>query len=294
MKKYLFLLGLVIIVFLATGCLNFQDQHTSFKKINVLVTINPQAYFVQRIGGDKVQVTVLVPQEFNPATYSLSVKQIEAIKKADIYFQSGHLPFEKTESSKIKKINPSLNIVDTSQGISWRCFAKKNQEIECPPKDYDPHVWLNPLFVKIQAENIYKTLVKINPKEKKIFLSHKEKFSKELDILDKKIAKLCAPYQGKFVLVYHPVLGYFTDHYGLKQVALQKEGKEPSLQYMEDIFSLVKSKKIKALFLQKQFQSPAIKSVAEKLGVKIVVFDPLRKDYFLLMEELTDIILKNL
>jgi zinc transport system substrate-binding protein len=157
----------------------------------------------------------------------------------------------------------------------------------------DPHIWLSPKLVMFQAEAMRDSLVELYPGKKDIFDANLEKFKSELKNLDKKIREILSGSEGSVFLVFHPSWGYFADDYGLVQVAIEKEGKEPSAEYMARLMEFAKKKKIKAIFVQEQFSKQYAQNIAKALNIKVVSLDPLSPDYFANLIEVAEALKKK-
>lgn len=243
------------------------------KSVKVFVSILPQAYFVERIGGSYVDVNVLVGPGHSPATYEPTPKQMAGLGHSQIYFRIG-TPFEKGFIGKISEIFKNLKIVDTRQDVPFRYFETSSDR-DVP----DPHIWLDPKLVKIQADTIYTTLKTIDPAHEATYRMNVRAFKNDLDAIDGKIEKTLAPIRGETIYVFHPAFGYFCDSYGLKQVAVEVEGKEPSPKQLSHLMSQAKKDGVKVIFVQPEFSTKNAGVIARAIGGAVVPMDPLARDY---------------
>ena len=207
--------------------------------IKAIVSILPQKEFVRSVGGNHVSVKELIPPGASPATYDLSPQDLVAIEDADIYFRIGHIPFEKSHLEKIGDINPGLVIVDTSESVPLRGFGGEeahdheeglhgNEEEEVHIHEgADPHIWLSPALVKLQVESIYDALAKEDPANVEEYRANADAYLERLDSLDSGLEGAFKDVGTDVLMVFHPAWGYFADAYGLEQIAIEKEGKEP-------------------------------------------------------------------
>jgi len=281
-------------------------------KIEVFVSIAPQAYFVQRIGGDRVGVSVLVPPGKSPATYAPASSQMVKLSRALLLFTIG-VPFEEALIPKIRAMAPGLSIVDTSQGISLRQLdggkeildqthghGKKALSVanggggelehsgqgveENDPHDHgvkgnDPHIWMSPLLVKKQAQTICDALIALAPEDEELFRNNLHLFQRDLDLLDQQIASVLQPLRGDTIFVFHPVFGYFADAYGLRQLAVERGGKTPKGRDLVSFIQLAKKNSVRVIFVQPQFDQRVALKIASAIHGVVVPLDPLAKDY---------------
>lgn len=243
---------------------------TNAKPLTVYTSILPQRYFVEKIGGNRVKVDVVVSPGQSPATYEPTPQQIMGLGSADVFFTIG-VPFEKAFLPKLKKTLPALNIVDTTTGIQFRTF--NNTEVR------DPHVWLSPRQVKIQAKNIYQALIKIDAAGKDVYQSGYDALIKELNNVDQELAKSLTLHKGKTMFVFHPAFGYFADDYGLKQAAIETGGKEPTPAKLQEIITKAKEDNVSIVFVQPEFSQNSAKAIAEAINGAVISLSPLNPDY---------------
>ena len=232
----------------------------------VFVSILPQAGVVERIGGERVKVTVLVGAGQSPATYSPSPKQLAELSEAKLFVRVG-VPFEEGFINKIKETYPSLKIVDQRDNVRLLQTVHDHDHVhDHVHGESDPHIWLDPKRLKVQAQNIGKALVEEDAGNIAEYNANLLKLIAELEALDKKIGVLMAPYRGKVLLAYHPAFGYFADSYGLRQVAVEAGGKEPGGKQLGNVIEQARELKAKVIFVQPQMSKKSAGWVAEASG----------------------------
>jgi len=261
---------------------------TPMEKISAFVSILPQAYFVERIGGNYVNVSVMVGSGQSPATYEPTPKQMARLGRSQLYFRIG-TPFEKGFIDKISRTFTNLTIIDTRNGVTLRYF-KQSQGLKVP----DPHIWLDPKLVKIQAETISEALKETDPVHAGEFEKNLKAFQADIDRLDAKIAVILAPLKGGKLYVFHPAFGYFAESYGLTQVAVEIEGKEPSPKQLSRLINKAKKEGVRVIFVQPQYATKEARTVARAIGGAVVPINPLPRDYLKNLEDMANIIEKAL
>jgi len=250
-----------------------------FGKVDVVVSILPQKTFVKKIAGDLVDVTVMVAPGASPAVYEPKPSQMKKITKAQIYFSIG-VPFEKAWLSRFKAQNPNMLLYDTSKGIKKLPMQEHHHSHHHHSSSIlDPHIWLSPTLVKIQAKNIADALKKIDPKHKTVYENNLNKFEQEINELNRRLSKILKPCQGKAMMVFHPSWGYFAKEYGLKQIPVEVEGKEPKSKELVKIIHEAKEEGVKTVFVQPQFSKRTAKVIATSIGAKIVEADPVAPNW---------------
>ena len=289
MTQRVILSALFLIVILS--CLPVYSE--SGEKINVFVSILPQAYFVERVGGEFVDVSVMVSPGQSPETYSPTPKQMSDLDGARAYFAIG-LPFENQLLRKIREVFKNLDIVSTQEGIELRPMEAHEGESGHEHGSLDPHVWMDPLAVKTISKNIYDELIKLDSAHQPAYEKNLTVFQTELDSLNSLIASRLEPYKGRHIFVFHPVYGYFADRYGLKQTAVEIEGKEPSARQLAAFIEMARDDSVKVIFVQPQFSTKTAETVASAVGGVVVRVDPLARDYINNLGYITDRLVEGL
>jgi len=204
-------------------------------KLKVVVTILPQAEFVEKVGGNMVKVMVMVPPGANPHTYEPTPKQLIEVSEADIYFQVGSgIDFERSFMRKIIEVNSRMLVVNCSEGIKI--------------VNGDPHVWLSPRNAEIMVRNIYRGLAAADPKNEEYYRRNMEAYIDELRELDAEIRNILGNLSIRRFMVYHPAWRYFAREYNLTQIPVEKEGKEPTARGMIALVNQARRLGVKVIF----------------------------------------------
>ena len=243
--------------------------------IPVFVSIPPQKYFVEKIGGSLVHVSVMVPPGANPHIYEPRPSQMTALSKSRIYFAIG-VTFETVWLPKFAKLNPQMWIVHTDKGINKMAMVAHHHDT---PSSLDPHVWVSPPEVKIIARNILETFMEMDPSNSRTYQSNEEAFLKEIDRLHKDLTEIFKDKKGLKFMVYHPAWGYFARTYGLEQVPVEIEGKEPKPEQLKGLITRSKKDGIKIIFVQPQFSTKSAETLAKAIGGEVIFADNLREDW---------------
>jgi zinc transport system substrate-binding protein len=250
--------------------------------LRVFVSIVPQEYFVERVGGPRVVAEALVGPGQSPETYEPSPGQMAGLEKARTFFRIG-MPFENTLVSKLARMYPSLRMVDTRAGVPLRSIEGHRHGDDDHGNHHegasDPHIWLAPALVKIQAATIRDELKRLDPDHAAEYDANCAAFAADLDRLDQTLAAILAPVRGRTMLVFHPSFGYFADAYGFVQAAVEVDGKEPGPRDLAAFVARAKEVRASAIFVQREFSPPSAEVVARELGGKLVKLTPLARAY---------------
>ncbi len=243
-------------------------------KIDVMVSVAPEAEFVKAVGGDKVNVAVMVPPGANPHTYEPLPEQLKDVSNAKMYIEVGTpLEFELNYMDKIKAANPNMLIVNSSTGVSLIPNTAEHEE------GSDPHIWTSPKNAKIMVENVYQGLVQVDPANKDYYQKNRDNYLQQLDELDKNITQSLKGKENSSILVYHPSWAYFCKDYHLQQIPIESGGKEPTPQEIADVVDLAKKNNIKVVFVEPQYSPNNAETIASEIGGQVVSVDDLGENY---------------
>ncbi len=274
--------------------------------LEVFVSIPPQAAFVEGVAGDLATVHVLVGSGQSPHTFEPTPKQLADLSRAQLYFAIG-LPFEVRLLKKARGANPKLVVVPTQQGVSYRLMR-----VHAPGHDHDalqpevpnetghvhgqgprgprpmpdPHIWLDPKLVKFQVHAIAEALAQADPAHAAQYRKNRDALDAKLDRLDRTIRKQLAPYHGRSLYVFHPAFGYFARAFGLVQVPIEQEGKEPGGSELAMLIAGAKRHGAKTIFVEPQFSKRQADAIAAAISGRVETLDPLARDYFANLESM--------
>jgi zinc transport system substrate-binding protein len=284
-----------IIVIIAVGLLSlYQSSDLDYvEKPRVVVTILPQAEFIEKIAGDKVSITTMVPPGASPHTYEPRPSQMIEVAEAEMFAKVGTgLDFELVWMSKIIETNPNILIVNSSEGIHLIEMGAHDNEYQLGGKD--PHVWLSPKNAIIMVENLYEGLVKIDPDNKEYYTKNKDVYINSLKELDSTIMQTFSGLKTRKFMVYHDSWGYLAYDYGLEQIPIQKEGKEPTPEGIATLIDQARENNITIIFASPEFEIQTAKTISEEIDGTVILISPLAKDYIENLKRMSDEISKSL
>jgi len=258
-----------------------------FSNINTVVSILPVKTFVKTIGGDKVNVSLMVQPGNSPHTYEPKPSQMLDISKAQLYFAID-VEFEDVWLPKFKNLNPQMKVVDLAKNVK-KIQMQENHEEEGHEGHHhdahvhqgeDPHIWTAPSNVKIIAQNIYDALIKADPENQDYYKRNLDIFLASIDETHRQIMHIISTLEdGEKFMVFHPSWGYFAKAYNLEQIAVEVEGKEPKPKELIHLLKEAKEEKVNAIFTQPEFSDTTAKIIAKELQIPVIKVSPLAENW---------------
>ncbi len=275
MKKKLLLL-LIIPLFIVC-CSFFSSKRQPTTKPEILVTIAPYKYFVERLTDNSISVKNLVPEAADPHGFEPPAKELVGLFDTKVWFLIGE-PFEKQFLPIIQKNDPDINVVhldeDVAVPLHLSCSHHSHHSLE------DRHFWMSPNVMKTQINIMAKTLQKLYPEKSALIEQRLGEVNLDFDNLDLAMSESIKKYDSDYLLISHPAFGYFCRDYGLHQLALENETQDPSPKELATLFSMINEKDIKNIYVQKQHNYKMAKLTADSLNLKMVEVNPYKENYF--------------
>ena len=243
-------------------------------KPTVVVSVAPQATFVQEVTGDLVNVVTMLPPGANHETYSPPPQDMEQFSRASLYLAIG-LPAERSGiMPKAADLNRELKVVDVQNEVA-KSFAPRY----FAPDDQDPHIWLSPKRAALMVRLTATELSALDPANKSTYESNAERYIAQIEATDREARDSFNGLQNRTFIVYHPAFGYFADDYSLTMVALEEEGKEADPRHMREMIDMAREKGIKIIFYQEDIDGRQSRTFAEELGGRAEKVSPMAADY---------------
>jgi zinc transport system substrate-binding protein len=310
MKKY-FVLFLLFVLF--SGCLiETSSQNEEKREINVVTSFYPLYEFTSNVGGDKINVDVLIPPNVEPHEYELKPSDMVKILESDLFIYNGagmepwvHNIIEHNEinvldaSNQIELIETEHHNHDTHENDKENNETYEEETHEHEHGDYDPHIWLSPVNAIIQIENIRDKLIELDPENEEYYTENANEYIMKLNELDEKIKSEINPEKCKKreVVITHATLGYFCKEYKCEQIPLSgiTPEAEMSIKQLTEIMHEIENKNVTVIFFEKQVNPKTAEVIAEELKIETMIFNTIHgisdeeqkegKNYITLMED---------
>lgn len=246
-----------------------QPDHT------IYVSILPLRGVLYAIVGEDFPIEVLVPSGASPETFEPTPQQFIALNRAQFVFSVGWIDFETT---LLDKIADKAKIIPLNKGINpiaGTCSHTVHDHHHA--HGVDPHIWTSPKALQRMAANAYEAIHRAYPDSGK-YEANYLKLRDELIELDNRVALQIAAGNTRVFVIYHPALTYYARDYGLQQIAIEDDGKEPSARHLAQLIRQARANNIRNIFYQSQFPASTVEIIANDIGAKAVQIDPLRED----------------
>jgi zinc transport system substrate-binding protein len=243
--------------------------------LQVFVSVAPQKSLLERVGGDQVAAQVMVAPGRSPATYEPQPRQLISLERADLYLAIG-VPFETAWLPRIRRTVPTLRIEDLRSGL--RLHKLDHDHGGAAGDGLDSHVWTDPRRCLQMAARIRDLLTELRPEQRDLFAANYGALAESLRTLDAELQAQLSALPSRLFLVFHPAWGYFAERYGLEQVAIEHEGKEPGARALAALIERARAEGVRKVFVQPQFSQRLAETVARAIGGQVIVVDPLAED----------------
>ncbi|MGM0536964.1 MAG: metal ABC transporter solute-binding protein, Zn/Mn family [Pseudomonadota bacterium] len=259
----------------------------------LFVSILPQKQLVEAVAGDLAEVEVLVPPGQSPATFEPGPRQMTRLSKALAYFAIG-APFEDTWLPRLKQAHPDVTFVDTREGIELMPIAQHlhavPEDSTLDPKRLDRHIWVSPRRMAKQTRNVGNALSELLPEHAEQIQSNAQRHGEALEALDRDMARTLRDVEGRAFMVFHPAWGYLARDYGLRQIPIEMDGREPGPRALQATIETAKAQAVKVIFVQRQFDQEVARAVADAVDAEIVAIDPLAEDVLANMRHIAEVL----
>lgn len=294
------------------------DEPVDPNRLQVMASFYTMYDFAQKIGGEHVQVTCMVPSGTEPHDWEPSTKDITRMEQTDVFIYNG-AGMEHWVSDVLAGLsNKKLISVEASQGVSLLRSAEEEDGLDHEAAhadedeedshehahdhahehgEYDPHVWLDPMNAKQEMKNICEAFSEADPEHGADYQANYEKWAKQIDKLDETYQTTLENLSERNIVVAHEAYGYLCRRYNLTQVSIEgmSPDSEPDPGRMADIIDFVRANNVRAIFFEELSGSRTAETVAAETGVKLLTLSPLEGlsdrqeetggDYFSVMEE---------
>jgi len=253
------------------------------QQLTVAVSILPHQAAVDRISGGLARTVVLVGPGQSPHAYEPTPRQMSELSQADLWLLSG-TEFEHALEDKIAELYPDLDIIDGTEGVTFRTLeahdhGEEDLEAENHEESRDQHTWLGREPYLQFIDHALQAMKDHDPVNAAAYERNAAAYLAEIDQSFESLRAELADLEGETVLVFHPAFGYFLDEFGIDQEAIETGGKEPTARVLSSIISEAIEDGIKTVFVQEQFPTSAAESVADAIGGSVVALNPLAYDW---------------
>ena len=265
------------------------DAGDGKEKIKVVTSIMPLSFFVKKVGGEHVDVKVMVPPGANPHTYDPGPAEMKTLGDAQVFVEAGSgIEFELDWMKKFRDLNSEMVICNASKGFvplpmtshdSGHDHGHSHGDAHGHGGHADPHFWLSPKYGALAAANVEKVLASVDPSNAAEYGKNRKALVSALETLSAEISGTLAGMKQRAFMVFHPAWGYFADEFNLRQIAIEKDGKDITPKTMREVIRDANTLGIRVVFVSPAFSSLQAETIAREIGGVTAVADPLSADY---------------
>lgn len=258
----------------------------SEEKDIITVSIAPFSYFVTSIAGDDFEVNVMVPPGANPHIYEPAPGQIDRLIRSVAYISNDYLGFEITWLERFYSMNSEMLRVSLSRGIEL--IEPEHHHEGDHVEGADPHYWVSPANALLMAATVRDLLISLAPENSVRYETNFKELAGKISELDIKAGELFSQARGRAFMIYHPNLAYLARDYGLVELAVETEGKEPNPAQFRSLIDRMGNEGIKFILVQKEFDIKNAKAIADETDAEIVIIDPLSADWYKAVDDIIE------
>lgn len=287
MRTIQYIIYISLLTAATLSCAACKERHNDGKPV-IYVSIAPLKSLVQDITGNDFDINVLVPSGASPESFEPTPRQFIALNNAEFVFNTGLIDFEQNLISRISGNTKVIALHDGIELIEGSC-SHHHGTGHHHNHGTDPHIWCSPKALKVMAHNIYEAIHSAYPDSIKYETAYAQLDSR-IDELDVKTTALCNAAHTRYFVIYHPALTYLARDYGLEQISVEHEGKEPSAKRLAAIIERARRDSIRKVFYQTPFPKRVVETIALDIDAEPVEINPLQEDAIANIEYITRLI----
>lgn len=245
----------------------------------ISVSIEPLRYFVEALADQRFHVAVMVPKGASPESYDPTPRQLVDLGRSEAYLQVGHLGFERAWMERLQAGAPAMRVYDLSDGIDL-IHEEEGEEHAGHVHEggVEPHIWTSTVNAAVMAEHVCEALCRLDSANAPFYCHRLDSLQQVIRQTDQAVRNLLADADRAF-LIYHPSLSYFARDYGLEQIPIEKAGKEPSPAYLKELIDRCRTKQVRVVFVQPEFDRRHAELIAEQTQTQVCPIHPLAYDW---------------
>jgi len=254
----------------------------------VSVSIAPLYYFIDRLTGESLEVNVMVPQGASHGTYSPTARQMQKLSDSQIYFQIPSLGYEQAFIRRLKELNPNILHVDLGNYTQLIRGERIDHGDHFHEGGIDPHLWMSPKVILEVLPGIKNALLEVYPHLSETIENNYSVLKSDVELIHNELQEVVSGLRINSFMIFHPALTYLARDYGLDQISIEHEGKEPSPGRLRQLIQKARNENISVIFVQEEYDVRNAELVAEETGAEVVQINPLAYDWMLEMRNLAN------
>lgn len=250
------------------------------EKKQVMTTFYPVYYLAERIGGDVIEVSMLLEGNQNAHDYEASAKDAARTQSSDLFiYQDDEMEYFVSSLFNLIDLD-KVQVLETTVGIELLSGDAHDHDHDDEDghdhdhdhsHDYDPHTWLDPMIYAQQAANVRDALIELDSANEAVYQANAEALIAELEVLNQEFEEQLAQLDDRRIVVQHAAFGYLTHAYDLEQVAIAgiSSTQEPSAQALASMQDFIKSEQISVVYVEPSLDQAIANTVTSISDVEL-------------------------
>jgi zinc transport system substrate-binding protein len=259
----------------------------------VAATIVPLGDFCHRIGGDLVQVQVLIPPGASPHAFEPAPSVMARAAQARVFVLIGAGLEPWADKLLHSRGRDGLVVVEAARGIPLLTDAHHHHHEEAekpvPAGEHhdeeahdrhpagNPHIWLDPVLAQEICRKIAAAFIQADPAHRTQYEANLKEYLVALAALEQEIQQRARTWRLRDYVTFHPAFAYFARRYDLHEVGTIEAapGREPTPRHLKDLVAAIRRYGIKVVFAEPQLSPRVAEVIAREAGVKVLMLDPM-------------------
>lgn len=278
--RYIFNFQILLCLLFLASCAKEQDSRPV-----VVASIEPIRYFTEAVADTLFRVVSMVPQGSSPESYDPTPRQLTTLADSKAFLGVGYIGYETAWHDRLKANAPQVPFFNLSEGVELIKAEHHHHGHEghhhVHGAGVEPHTWTSPRTAMTIVRGIADALSQIDDAHSALYQQRADSLLQHLQQIDQQLTEqFASDSTNKAFLIYHPSLSYLARDYGLQQLCIEEEGREPSAAHLKELIDRCRRQGVRTIFIQPEFDRKHAEAIAQEIGdVEVVEINPLAYEW---------------